>query len=79
MSAPMTDPARPGRSRELFRNLNATLPMDQCASTACYSLASNGQAFYTMRFRPRTPPRVTSVRLVVNWFEEVRRLSGRSN
>jgi len=51
------------------------LPLGQCASTACYSISPDGQWFYTLQFRPRTIPRVTSLRLILNWFDEVRRLA----
>ena len=75
MAVPMADPARPGRPQRLFEGVNAVLPLDGCASTACYSISPDGQSFYTLRLRPRDVPRVTSVRLILNWFEDVRRLA----
>ncbi len=75
MAVSMTNPARPGRPVSLFDVRNDTVPMGVCASTPCYSVAPDGQSFYTMRFRSWQPPRVTSVRLIQNWFEEVRRLA----
>ena len=75
MSVSMTNPARPGRPERLFDVKNDTMPLGVCASTPCYSVSPDGQALYTMRFRPWQPPRVTSVRLILNWFEEVRRLA----
>jgi hypothetical protein len=29
-----------------------------------------------LQFRPRDIPRVTSLRLILNWFDDVRRLAG---
>ena len=75
MSAPMADPARPGRPQRLFETNSAILPLGQCASTPCYSISPDGQSFYTLQFRPRDVPRVTSLRLILNWFDDVRRLA----
>ena len=74
-SAPMADPARPGRPQRLFETNPAILPLGQCAFTPCYSISPDGQSFYTLQFRPRDVPRVTSLRLILNWFEDVRRLA----
>ena len=75
MSVSMADPARPGRPQRLFEAAYAVLPLDSCASTACYSISADGQSFYTLQLRPRDVPRVTSVRLILNWFDDVRRLA----
>ena len=75
MSVSMTNPARPSRPERLFDVKSDTIPLGACASTPCYSVAPDGESFYTMRFRTWQPPRVTSVRLILNWFEEVRRLA----
>ena len=75
MSVQMADPARPGRRQRLFDTDPAVLPLGQCASAPCYSISPDGQWFYTLQFRPRDIPRVTSVRLILNWFEDVRRLA----
>ena len=75
MAVPMTDPARPGRPQRLFEAPYAVLPLDRCASTACYSVSPDGQSFYTLQLRPRDVPRVTSLRLILNWFDDVRRLA----
>jgi len=75
MSVEMSDPARPGRPQMLFDTDPTVLPLGQCASTPCYSVSRDGQSFYTLQFRPRTIPRVTSLRLVLNWFDDVRRLA----
>jgi len=75
MSVAMADPARPGRPQRLFEARYAVLPLDSCASTACYSVSPDGQSFYTLQLRPRDVPRVTSLRLILNWFDDVRRLS----
>jgi Tol biopolymer transport system component len=75
MSVSMVDPARPGRPQRLFEAAYAVLPLDSCASTACYSISADGQSFYTLQLRPRDVPRVTSVRLILNWFDDVRRLA----
>jgi Tol biopolymer transport system component len=75
MSAPMADPARPGRPQRLFETNPAILPLGQCAWTPCYSISPDGQSFYTLQFRPRDVPRVTSLRLILNWFNDVRRLA----
>jgi hypothetical protein len=75
MSAPMADPARPGRPQRLFETNPAILPLGQCAWTPCYSMSPDGQSFYTLQFRPRNISRVTSLRLILNWFDDVRRLA----
>ena len=75
MAVPMTDPARPGRPQRLFEAPYGVLPLDGCASTACYSVSADGESFYTLQMRPRDVPRVTSLRLILNWFEDVRRLA----
>ena len=75
IAVPMADPARPGRPQQLFEALNAVLPLDGCASTACYAVSPDGQSFYTLQLRPREIPRVTSLRLILNWFDDVRRLA----
>ena len=75
MSVQMADPARPGRPQRLFDTDPAVLPLGQCASAPCYSISPDGQWFYTLQFRPRNIPRVTGVRLILNWFEDVRRLA----
>ena len=38
-------------------------------------MAPDGQSFFTLQLRPRQTPRVTSINLILNWFEEVRRLA----
>ena len=75
MSVLMADPSRPGRPQQLFETAYAVLPLDSCASTACYSISPDGQSFYTLQLRPRDIPRVTSLRLILNWFDDVRRLA----
>ena len=75
MSVQMTNPANPGRPQRLFDADSTVLPLGQCASTTCYSISPDGQSFYTLRFRARDIPRVTSLRLTLNWFDEVRRLA----
>jgi eukaryotic-like serine/threonine-protein kinase len=75
MSVVMADPSRPGRPQRLFEAAYAVLPLDSCASTPCYSMSSDGESFYTLQFRPREIPRVTSLRLILNWFDDVRRLA----
>jgi serine/threonine protein kinase len=75
MAVPMVDPARPGKPRQLFETANEVLPLNQCASTPCYSISRDGQSFYTLQFRPREIPRVKSLRLILNWFDDVRRLA----
>ena len=67
--------ADPGRPEFLFEVSNSNLPMVQCARTNCFSVAPDGQSFYTLQLRPRQTPRVTSINLILNWFEEVRRLA----
>jgi len=75
MSVQMGDPSHPGRPVRLFETDSAVLPLGQCASTACYSISPDGQSFYTLQFRPRDKPRVSSLRLVLNWIDDVRRLA----
>jgi Tol biopolymer transport system component len=75
MSAAMTDPRAPGRPMPLFSFSAANLLLAQCSPTTCYSVAPDGQSFFTLRVRPGQPPKVTSVQLIVNWYEEVKRLA----
>ena len=75
MSALMADPARPGKPQRLFETNSAVLQLAQCAATPCYSMSPDGQSFYTLQFRPRNISRVTSLRLILNWFDDVRRLA----
>jgi hypothetical protein len=75
MAVAMADPARPGRPQSLLEAAYAVLPLDSCASTACYSVSPDGQSFYTLQLRPREVPRVTSLRLILNWFDDVHRLA----
>jgi serine/threonine-protein kinase len=75
MSVQMADPTRPGRPERLFETDSAVMPLGQCASTPCYSMSPDGQSFYALQFRPRDIPRVTSLRLILNWFDDVRRLA----
>ena len=75
MSVQMADPTHPGRPQRLFENVTAVLPLDECSSTACYSISPDGQSFYTLHFRSREIPRIVSLRLVLNWFDDVRRLA----
>jgi len=75
MSVRMADPTQPGRPTPLFETISAKVPLGQCASTACFSISPDGQSFYTLQFRSRNIPRVTSLRLVLNWFDDIRRLA----
>ena len=75
MSVSMMNPAKPGRPQHLFDADSTILPLGQCASTTCFSISPDGQWFYTLRFRPRNIPRVTSVRVILNWFDEIRRIA----
>jgi Tol biopolymer transport system component len=75
MSVPMADPSHPGKPELLFETDARVLPLGQCASTPCFSVSPDGQSFYTLQFRPREIPRVTSLRLILNWFDDVRRLA----
>lgn len=73
MSVQMADPSRPGRPQRLFKTVSAVLPLGQYASTPCYSISPDGQSFYTLQFRPRDIPRVASLRLILNWLDDVSR------
>jgi hypothetical protein len=75
MSVQMTNPANPGRAQRLFDTDSTVLPLGQCASTTCYSMSPDGQWFYTLRLRTRDIPRVTSLRVILNWFDDVHRLA----
>jgi hypothetical protein len=74
MSVDMTNPANPGRATLLFPFSSGSLLMATCSPTVCYSVAPNGQAFFSLRMLPRQPARVTQIRLILNWFEELKRL-----
>jgi hypothetical protein len=74
MSVDMTTPLRPGRPVPLFSFSPASLMLGICEPNTCYSVAPNGQEFFTLRMRPRQSPRVTQIRLIVNWFEDLKRL-----
>jgi hypothetical protein len=74
MSVEMAAPHHPGRPVPLFSFSPATLLLATCSPTTCYSVAPDGQEFFTLRMLPRQPARVTQIRLVLNWFEELKRL-----
>jgi len=43
------------------------------APMRCYDVARDGQRFYVMqRQAPPTPPPVTHIDLITNWFEELK-------
>jgi hypothetical protein len=75
MSVDMTNPTSPGRPALLFSFSSGSLLMATCSPTDCYSVAPNGQEFFSLRMLPRQPPRVGQIRLILNWFEEVKRLA----
>src|SRR5262249_55399956 len=74
MSVDMANPAQPGKPVLLFSFSPTSLPLAMCDPTPCYSVAPNGQEFFAVRMLPRQPARVTQIRLVFNWFEELKRL-----
>jgi Tol biopolymer transport system component len=74
MSVEMAAPLQPGRPMPLFWFSSDSLLLALCNPTACYSVASDGQKFFTLRMLPRQPARVTEIRLILNWHEELKRL-----
>jgi len=74
MSVDMTTPLRPGNPLPLFRFSSSSLLMATCAPTSCYSVSADGQEFFALRMLPRPAARVERIRLVFDWFEELRRL-----
>jgi hypothetical protein len=74
MAVNMTTPLDPGRPVPLFSFTSGSLLLVNCSPTNCYSVAANGQEFYALRMLPRQPARVAQIHLVMNWFEEVKRL-----
>ena len=74
MSVDMATPTHPGKPVFLFSFSPASVPLAMCDPTPCYSVAPNGQEFFAVRMLPRQPARVTQIRLVFNWFEELKRL-----
>ena len=74
MSVDMENPLRPGKAVALFSFSPANLLLGTCSPTACYSVAPSGREFFTLRMLPREPARVTRIRIVFNWFEELKRL-----
>jgi serine/threonine-protein kinase len=76
MAVDMSNPLRPGIPVRLFSFSVGSLLLAPCSPTACYSVASDGDTFFTLRVLPRQPARVTEIHLVFNWFEEVKRLVG---
>jgi Tol biopolymer transport system component len=74
MSVDMATPSHPGKPVILFSFSPASLPLAVCDPCPCYSVAPNGQELFALRMLPRQPARVTQIRLVLNWFEELKRL-----
>ncbi len=74
MSVDMTTPRHPGRPVPLFSFSSESLLLATCYPTACYSVTPDGEAFFALRMLPRQPARVTEIRLILNWFEELKRL-----
>ncbi len=63
---------RIGRPRVLFEFDSRELPLS-CIPTRCFDVAPDGQRFYAvMRQAPPSPPRVTRIQLIQNWFEELK-------
>jgi len=75
MSVEMATSLQPGKPVPLFRFSSANLLLATCSPTTCYSVAPNGEEFLTLRMLPRQPTRVEQIHLVLNWFEELKRLA----
>jgi len=44
-----------------------------CATVRCFDVAADGQRFYTVhRVTPSSPPIITHIKLIRNWFEELK-------
>jgi hypothetical protein len=65
-------PPRIGRPRALFESDSAAF-FAAGAVARIYDVAPDGQQFYAVRERtPQSPPVVTHINLVQNWFEELK-------
>ncbi len=61
-----------GKPRRLFAFSEPPLRL-RCDASRCYSVASDGQHFYTVRQAPTAPiPPVTQIHLIQNWTEELK-------
>jgi hypothetical protein len=69
--APGSPPAI-GTAKELFQFDSTELFLD-CEPLRCYDVSPDGQRFYATRaLRASTPPPVTHVSLMTNFFEELK-------
>jgi hypothetical protein len=65
-------PPRIGRPRLLFEFAERDLPL-RGSPVRRYDVAPDGQRFYAVTDQtPQTPPAVTHINLVLNWFEELK-------
>ena len=61
-----------GQPRRLFA-FDPRVLQFSCAPVRCFDVAPDGQRFYAVQVpKPQPPPVVTHIRLIVNWFEELR-------
>jgi serine/threonine-protein kinase len=61
-----------GQPRRLF-TFDPRVLHFSCAPVRCFDLAPDGQQFYVVQTpKPPPPPVVTHIRLIVNWFEELK-------
>jgi hypothetical protein len=68
---PAGSPPALGTPRRLFEFDTRELCF-YCDPMRCYDVAPDGERFYVVAWRtPRTPPLVTHINLVQNWFEEL--------
>jgi serine/threonine-protein kinase len=70
MSVPMSDPRRPGAPVELFAFTRDELALEGSPMTG-YGVSPDGR-FIGRKMAPWSPVRVTHLKLIVNWFEELR-------
>ena len=75
MSVDMRSPMTPGKPLPLFPFSSKNLLLATCFPIRCYSVAPDGQKFFALRMLPRQPARVGQIHVILNWFEELRRLA----
>ena len=71
MSVDVSSPSRPGKPRPLFSFSPDELYLGAGVLTP-YGVSRDGQRFYAVRQPASQPASVTEIRIVLNWFEQLR-------
>jgi hypothetical protein len=72
MSVTWTTSGRPGKPSALFPFSRREQFLGTSLLTP-YAVSHDGQRFYAVRIPPRTGPGITSINLVLNWYEELKK------